>query len=62
MLPFDPRKQKCETTFQLLKKMIANLSIINPFVPNAPFLYPLKKYGFLMFSEGTERVNWERMG
>ena len=30
----------------------------NPFVPNAPFLYP---YGFLMFSEGRERVHWEQM-
>ena len=39
--------------------------LFNPFVPNAPFLYPLKTenpYGFLMFSGGTERVHWERMG
>ena len=32
---------------------------INPFVPNAPFLYPLKN---IMFSGGRERVHWERMG
>ena len=29
---------------------------INPFVPNAPFLYSL------MFSVGRERVHWEHMG
>ena len=35
----------------------------NPLVLNAPFLYPLKtteNIGFLMFSEGNDRV--ERMG
>ena len=40
--------------------------LFNPFVPNAPFLYPLKTsenfYGFLMFSGCRERVHWERMG
>ena len=40
--------------------------MIDPFVPNGPFLYPLKTsekpYGFLMFSGGRERVYWERMG
>ena len=38
---------------------------VNPFVPNVPFLYPLKAtekpYGFLLFSRGRERVHWERM-
>ena len=38
---------------------------VNPFVPNVPFLYPLKTtekpYGFLLFSRGRERVHWERM-
>ena len=37
----------------------------NPFVPNAPFLYPLKTskpYGFLMFAGRIERVHWEQMG
>ena len=42
------------------------LSLINPFVPNAPFLYPLKTLenlnGFLMFSGGRERMRRERMG
>ena len=34
---------------------------INSFVPNTPFLYPLKTC-FLMFSGGRKRVHWERMG
>ena len=38
----------------------------DPFVPNAPFLYPLapseKPYGFLMFSGIREGVHWEQMG
>ena len=33
---------------------------INPFIANVPFPYVL--YGFLMFSEGRERVHWEQMG
>ena len=33
---------------------------INPFFPNAPFVYPLKTS--LMFSRGRERVHQERMG
>ena len=38
-----------------------------PFVPNAPFLHPLKTsenlpYGFLMFSGGREKVHWVWMG
>ena len=39
---------------------------INPFVPNAPFLNPLKNtrqpYDFLMFSGVRERVHFEQMG
>ena len=39
---------------------------LNPFVPTAPFLYPLKTsenlYDFLIFSGSRERVNWEQMG
>ena len=39
---------------------------VNPFVLNAPFLYPpeniRKPYGFLMFSGGRERLHWEQMG
>ena len=31
------------------------ISVVNPFVPNPLFLYPL------MFSGGRERVYWERM-
>ena len=40
--------------------------MFNPFVSNAPFLYPLKTsekpYGFLMFSRGREMIHWEQMG
>ena len=36
--------------------------VIKPFVSNAPFLYPWKHQGFLMFSEGREKVHWEQMG
>ena len=38
--------------------------VFNPFVPNAPFLYPVKttEKGFLMFSGGRERVNCKQMG
>ena len=41
--------------------------ILNSFVPNAPFLYPLKSirktsYGFMMFSGGRERLHWGWMG
>ena len=42
-----------------------NNIVVNPFVPNASFFYPLKtseNLGFLMFSGGSERVHWERMG
>ena len=34
---------------------------LKPFAPNAHFLYPLKVYGCLMLSGGTERVHWEQM-
>ena len=39
--------------------------LINPFVPNAPFLYPLKtseNRKLFLFSGGTERVHWKQMG
>ena len=38
--------------------------IINPFVTNPPFLYPLKtlENRKVIFSGGRERVHWERMG
>ena len=46
------------------------LQCVNPFVPNASFLYlletsemlPSQPYGFLMFSGGRKRVHWEQMG
>ena len=34
---------------------------VNTFVSNAPFLYPLKTSGSLMFSGGREWVHWEQM-
>ena len=40
-----------------LSVKVSHTTIINPFVPNAPFLYPLK-----MFSRGREKVHWEQMG
>ena len=42
-----------------------NDPVINPFVPNTPFLYLPKILGnlsFLMISHGRERVHWEQMG
>ena len=52
---------------QSMKIMIVILEIetINPFVPNAPFLYPLKisenRKVFLCFHGDRERVHWVRM-
>ena len=37
-------------------------TLLNPFVPNAPFFFPHSPYGFLMFPGGRERVHWEQMG
>ena len=46
-------------------KLLFLLLHFNPFVPNAPFLYPLKisenRKVFRTFSGGRERVHWERM-
>ena len=33
--------------------------VIHPFVPNEPFLYPLK---ISMFSGAREKVHWEQKG
>ena len=35
---------------------------IHPFHANGLFQYPLKTFGFLMFSRGTERGQWHEMG
>ena len=35
---------------------------VDPFVPNAPFLYPLKTSENLTDWEHWENVHWERMG
>ena len=34
---------------------------VNPFLPNVPILYPLKK-GFLTFSGSIEIEHWDKMG
>ena len=39
-----------------LKFYLYFMEMINPLVPNAPFLYPLKT-----FSKGSERVHWEQI-
>ena len=40
----------------VIQKIFETLSnFLNPFVPNAPFLYPLK-------TENCKRVHWEQMG
>ena len=41
-------------------KARGNSSPFNAFVPNAPFLYPLKTEN-LIFSGGREKVCWEGM-
>ena len=44
--------------------VVVKINCLNPFVPNALSLLPenIRKRGFLMFSEGRERVHWEQMG
>ena len=51
----------CHTIpLRLLLKPFQYSTYINTFVPNAPFLYPLKTSE--MFSGGRERMDWEQMG
>ena len=45
-----------EPFVEIEKQLLA----INPFVPNAPFFYPLKT-SENMFSGGREGVYWEQM-
>ena len=49
-----------------MEKQEKHKNCFNPFVPNAPFLYPLKTSEnltiFLCFQGGRERVHWERIG
>ena len=40
-----------------LKFYLYFMEMVNPLVPSAPFLYPLKT-----FSKGSERVHWEQIG
>ena len=53
-------------TLNLLEIQYSCNVTFNPFVPNPPFLYPLKtsenRKAILMFSGGRERVHWEQMG
>ena len=50
----------------LFVKMRGDPLRLNPFVPNAPFLYPLKTSENLtenlIFSRGRERAHWRLMG
>ena len=46
----DPLQEKID-------KFVENWSLLNPFNPNALFLYPLKRS-----EKRKERVYWERMG
>ena len=54
------------STFSSRKILFIACFYYLPFVRNAPFLYPLKiaenRKVFLMFSGGTESVQWEQMG
>ena len=53
--------RNCDRCFPEVKSQ--KVIQINPFVPSAPFLYPLKtSESFLMFSGGRERVHWEQLG
>ena len=50
----------------LFVKMRGDPLRLNPFVPNAPLLYPLKTSENLtenlIFSRGRERAHWRQMG
>ena len=58
------KNKNIQTT--LVSMVLVSSAKLNSFVPNGPFLYPLKtsrkRYGFLMLSGGRERVHWEQMG
>ena len=38
-----------------------NMILLKPFWSNVLFLYPLKTFGFLTFSEGIEMKHWAKM-
>ena len=46
--------------FKVLSGFIS--AVLNPFVPNVPFLYPQKTSENRKVSGGRERVHWEEMG
>ena len=56
----EPRFNKTPPSdpFFIAIAQITNM-LINPFVPKAPFLYPLKI--FSIFSGSRERVHWEQI-
>ena len=60
------RKALLTGCFSLIFDRIGFESRVNPFVPNAPFLYASenirKPYAFLMFLGGREKVHWKQMG
>ena len=67
----DPRKSPSFETwleagvsqFKKISESALSKRAFNPFVPNAPFLYPLKtSENRKVFSGGREMVHLERMG
>ena len=62
----NPTSTCSKTTVKTAVVLMFLLLTLNPFIPNAPFLYPLKTsekpYDFLIFSGARERVHWEQMG
>ena len=48
--------------YQTFMDLLLHHKSINPFVPNASFLYPLKTSENLMFSGSREKVHWEQLG
>ena len=54
------------TSIDDISKTKLSLPNFKPFVPNAPFLYPMKTSSnrkiFLCFQGGREGVHWEQVG
>ena len=51
MKSFNPKPQLCLSIYNLLFPSSINVPRINPFVPSAPFLYPLKTSETVRFSD-----------
>ena len=59
-IPFSKESSKVYSNSRDLYK-ISTLVAIYPFVPNANFLYPLKKC-FQIFSGAREKAHWGKIG